>query len=236
MSASGSGLFSLPSLLDQPTGQTTCSPPVPPAVQYEVGPMLPSTYGHNFLRTAATGRLTGSGTCDSGPKAGESCFSNSDCLSPNICSGGSGVNQKFGEFQGVPGACADSNTSSCNIDVTPLSLCEPPAQVHPDHPIGFSDNANPGLFCQGDALAQNLPCTVDATCKLEVNSRGICSTGVFYYMLGVYTFAGPGGTLTHNQFDGSPALLHVARTNAGTVNIPYTFGPYLNPAAATNCP
>jgi subtilase family protein/thrombospondin type 3 repeat protein len=236
MTASGSGLFSLPSLLDQPTGQTTCSPPVPPAVLYEVGPMLPSTYGHNFVRTAATGRLFGTGTCDTGPKAGLSCFSNSDCLSPNLCSGGGGVNQKFAEFQGVPGACADSNTSSCNIDVTPLSVCQPPAQVHPDHPIDFSDPATPGLFCNGDPLIVNLPCTDSSQCRSGPNSGGICGSGVYYYLVAAYTFAGPGGTLTHNQFNGSPALLHVARTTAGTVDIPYTFGPYLDPAAATNCP
>jgi hypothetical protein len=28
----------------------------------------------------------------------------------------------------------------------------------------------------------------------------------------------------------------VARTEAGDVNIPYTFGPYIDPASATNCP
>ncbi|HSC70492.1 MAG TPA: hypothetical protein VLH58_04015, partial [Candidatus Methylomirabilis sp.] len=118
----------IPNLMDQPTGEITCSPPVPPSVQYTIGPMLPSTYGHNLLRTDATGRLVGTGTCTTGPFVGKSCFSNSDCSlpgNPGTCSGGGGVVQKFKEFQGVPGLCADSNTSSCNIDVTPLNVCAP---------------------------------------------------------------------------------------------------------------
>lgn len=231
--------ISIPNLLDQPTNEATCSPPVPPATQSHIGPMLPSTYGHNLLRTAATGRLTGSGTCISGPFVGAACFSNSDCSAtgnPGTCSGGFGVAQKFGEFQGTPGSCADSNTSSCNIDVTPMGFCAPPSIVHPTHPVDFVDTAVPPFFCQGDPLSVNLPCTTDAQCQLSVNSKGGCSAGLFYYLAAAFTNAGAGGAITHNQFNGSPALLHTALTQGGPVPIPYTFGPYVNPASATNCP
>ena len=101
LTGNSSALITLSNLLDQPTGETTCSPPVPPSTQYEIGPMLPSTYGHNLLRTAAIGRLVGSGICESGLKAGQSCFSDSDCLVgsvPGTCSDGGGVAQKFGDL------------------------------------------------------------------------------------------------------------------------------------------
>jgi hypothetical protein len=225
--------------MDQTTGEITCSPPVPPSVQYTIGPMLPSTYGHNLLRTDGTGRLVGSGTCDTGPFVGGSCFSASECSlpgNPGTCSGGGGVLQKFKEFQGAGGNCADSNTSSCNIDVTPLAQCEPASLVHAPHPVDFLDSAVPGLFCAGDPLSINVPCVNDTPCKISPSSRGICSAGLFYYLAAAHTNAGPGGTLTHNQYNGSPALLHVARTEAGNLDIPYTFGPYIDPASATNCP
>jgi len=234
LSGNSTALITFPNLLDQPTGETTCSPPVPPSTQYEIGPMLPSTYGHNLLRTAATGRLVGSGICDSGL----SCFSDSDCFSggvPGTCYEGGGVLQKFGEFQGAPGTCTDSNTSSCNIDVTPLSICKPPSVIHADHPLGFIDASVPGLHCQGDPLSLNLPCTTNTECKLSVQSLGSCSSGIYYYLAAAYTYAGPGGTVSHDQFDTSPTLLTVARTNDGTVDIPYTPGLYVDPAAV-NCP
>jgi len=238
LTGNSTALITFSNLLDQPTGETTCSPPVPPDTQYEIGPMLPSTYGHNLLRTAALGRLVGSGICDSGLKSGHSCFSDSDCFAagtPGTCSGGGNLLQTFGEFQGTPGACADSNNSSCNIDVTPLSICKPPSIVHTDHPLGFTDTFVPGLFCQGDPLSQNLPCTTSTQCKLSVQSMGSCSAGLVYYLAAAYTKAGPGGTVTHDQFDTSPALLTVAVTNDGTVDIPYIPGIYVDPAA-TNCP
>ena len=238
LSGNSTAVITFSNLLDQPTGETTCSPPVPPSTQYEIGPMLPSTYGHNLLRTSATGRLTGTGACDSGPKAGKSCFSDSDCSGsggPYFCLDGGAVVQKFGEFQGTPGTCADPNTSSCNIDVTPLAICKPPSIIHADHPLGFTDPAVPGLFCQGDPLSVNLLCTTDSQCRISPNSGGACSAGLFYYLAAAYTYAGPGGTVTHDQFDASPALLTVARTNAGTVDIPYTPGIYVDPAAI-NCP
>src|SRR5207247_6809993 len=139
---------------------------------------------------AATGRLTGSGTCTTGLKIGAPCFDNSDCLlftTPGTCTGGGGVAQKFGEFQGSPGLCADPNTSSCNIDVSPLGFCAPAAIQHPDHPANFIDTAVPGFFCQGDPLTINLPCTTDSTCQVSPNSGGSCSAGIFYYVAAAFT-------------------------------------------------
>ena len=230
------------SLLDQPTGETTCSPPVPPSLQYTIGPMLPSTYGHNLLRTDACGRLEGNGTCTTGPLIGAHCFSTSECSlsgQPGTCTAapsGQGVLQLFKEIQGAPGNCADPNPSSCNIDVTPLAQCEPASLVHAPHAVEFIDDDVPGFFCQGEPTKVNFPCTTDSQCQVGGQGRGICAAGLFYYLAAAFTNAGPGGTLTHNQFNGTPALLHVARTDAGTVNIPYTFGPYIDPASATNCP
>jgi subtilase family protein/thrombospondin type 3 repeat protein len=236
---SSDGVITFSNLLDQPTDEATCSPPIPPSTQYHIGPMLPSTYGHNLLRTAGTGRMLGTGLCDSGPKLNQPCFADSDCTpgAPSAtCSGGGNIQQLFGEFQGTPGTCADPNTSSCNIDVTPLGLCEPASLVHTDHMISFTDSAVPSLFCQGDPLSVNNPCTTDAQCKLSPNSQGVCGSGIFYYLVAGYTNAGAGGTPTHNRFDGAPALLTTARTALGFVDIPYTLGIYVNPASATNCP
>jgi hypothetical protein len=226
-------------LLDQPTDEATCSPPVPPSTKSFIGPMLSSTYGHNLLRTADTGRLFGSGTCTTGVKIGQACFSNADCSipsTPGICTGGGGLLQKFGEFQGTGGSCADSNTSSCNIDVTPLFTCEPPSQVHTPHPLSFTDTSIPASHCQGDVLTTNLPCTTDPPCKQSPNSGGYCAGGIYYYLVAAFTDRGPGGTATHNMFNGSPAVLHTARTDAGLVPIPYALGVYVDPASATNCP
>ncbi|HEU5181946.1 MAG TPA: thrombospondin type 3 repeat-containing protein [Candidatus Polarisedimenticolia bacterium] len=240
LSGTAPTVIAVPNLLDQPTGETTCSPPVPPSLQYTIGPMLPSTYGHNLLRTDAVGRLVGNGTCVTGPVIGQNCFTNSECSlpgNPGTCSGGgTGVLQKFKEFQGAGGNCADPNTSSCNIDVTPLNICEPASLVHPPHPVEFLDSTTPGFFCQGEEQTINMPCTTDAQCKPLQTSRGICAAGLYYYLAAAFTNAGAGGTLTHNQFNGQPALLHTARTDAGPINIPYTFGPYIDPASALNCP
>jgi hypothetical protein len=240
LTGNGTGVvIAISNLLDQPTDEMTCSPPVPPGTQYRIGPMLPSTYGHNLLRTDATGRLTGTGVCDTGPRVGAVCFSNSDCSligNPGTCAGGGGVTQKFKEFQGTPGNCADSNTSSCNIDVTPMEFCIPAIIQHPEHPVEFLDNAVPPRVCQGDPLTINLPCTDDAVCKQIVNSQGACAAGVFYYLAGAFTNAGPGGITTHDRFDGFPAILHQAYTDAGPIDILYEFGPYIDPASAANCP
>jgi hypothetical protein len=240
LSGNGTTVIAVPNLLDQPTGEVTCSPPVPPSVQYTIGPMLPSTYGHNLLRTDAVGRLVGAGTCATGPVIGSNCFGNSECGlpgQPGTCSAiGSGVLQKFKEFQGAGGNCADSNTSSCNIDVVPLNVCEPASLVHPPHPVEFLDDDVPGFFCQGEPQTVNVPCTTNAECKPLPTSRGVCATGLYYYLAAAFTNAAPGGTLTHDQFNGQPALLHTAHIDSGPINIPYTFGPYIDPASSVNCP